>query len=678
MIPMRLNDRARTWLPWLLLGAAVAVTTIVYWPGVTGGWVFDDYPNIVDNAAIHITRGHATLVSWVNAALSSPASFLHRPLASITFAMNWMAGDGNPWPFKVTNIIIHLINGVLLFCMLRTLLRLFALRNGLGEGETSHVDESAATRLALVVSAAWMLLPINLMAVLYVVQRMESLCQIFVLAGLWAYLHGRWMMLTAADARRDRRGFVLAISGIVLGTVLGLTSKETAVLLPAFAFLAEWILLRFERRRVDVPPLHVNPRSKEGEDSDRRIWWTFVLTLFAPALLGIAWQLKRALVPAAYAGRDFTLAQRLLTEPRVLVDYLHWTLLPNPMVLSLYHDEIVPSTGILTPWTTLGSMLLLIALITLAVWLRNRRPLVSLGIGWFFAGQLLTATFIPLELVYEQRMYFASIGVLLAVGALLLGLHWKIALPLLRGFLVVVALAWFAAATNLRAQEWSNPLRLAVAEANRHPESPRAVYEAGRLLLITSQYEPGKALDEAWKYLRQASAIRGSSALPDQAMIMIADHHQQGADADYWRSMIRKLRDQPTRQEDISALISLTNCYEANICKFDTSWLQRAYEAALSRPHPIARLCGAYADFQRDILHDDMQAEKYLALAVAGEPTEPAYREDLAALYARNGQTERAIEQIDALRRMNLAGRLDGQIAALERLAEQGKTVPSR
>jgi hypothetical protein len=370
------------------------------------------------------------------------------------------------------------------------------------------------------------------------------------------------------------------------------------------------------------------------------------------------------------------LAQRLLTEPRVLVDYLHWTLLPNPMVLSLYHDEIVPSTGLLTPWGTLGAIALLAGLIVIAVWLRNRRPLVSLGISWFFAAQLLTATIIPLELVYEQRMYFGSIGVLLSAGALMLGLRWKIAWPLLRGFLVTVALLWFAIATNLRAQEWSNPLRLAVAEANRHPESPRAVYEAGRLLLIASNYQPGNVLDESWKYLRKASSIPGASALPDQAMIMIADHNLQGNDVGYWRSMINKLRDQPTRQEDISALISLTNCYGHGICKFDVANLQHAYEAALSRPHPIARLQGAYADFKRDILHDYVQAEGYLARAVAGDQSEPAYRMDLAALYARNGQTAQTLEQIDALRRMNLAGRLDGQIATLERMAKQGK--PSR
>jgi len=672
-----MNARLRKGLPWLLLAVAVIVTAAVYWPGRTGGWAFDDYPNIVDNAAIHITRGHSTLVAWVNSALSSPSSFLHRPLASLTFSLNWYFGGGDPWPFKITNIVIHLINGVLVFLMLRALLRFLTLPSTTEVKDLPVIEEPAATRLALVVSAAWLLLPINLMAVLYVVQRMESLCQIFVLAGLWAYLHGRWIMLTADNSRRERHGFALAASGIVLGTILGLTSKETAVLLPVFAFLAEWIVIGFARnnslqQEVGTQYKRIPPRT------DKRIWTLFTVTLFIPAVLGFLWLLRSALRAASWSGRDFTLAQRLLTESRVLVDYLHWTLLPNPMVLSLYHDEIVVSTGLLSPWTTLGSIVLLAVLVVIAVLLRNRRPLVSLGISWFFAAQLLTATIIPLELVYEQRMYFASIGVLLATGALLLGLQWKIALPLLRGFIVTVALLWFAIATNLRAQEWSNPLRLAVAEANRHPESPRAVYEAARLLMIAANYQPGKTHDLSEKYLREAAAIPGASALPEQALIMLVDHRHRGDDAEYWNSMIRKLRDQPTRQEDISALISLTNCYESNICKFDVSWLQRAYEAALSRPHPIARLNGAYADFQRDILHDDQLAEVYLARAVTGDPSEPAYRVDLAALYARNGQTEKALQQIDALRRMNLAGRLDGQIATLERLAEQGNTPVKR
>ncbi|AHX12278.1 hypothetical protein CH75_02430 [Dyella jiangningensis] len=658
----------------------------VYAPGMNGGWVFDDFPNIVDNTAIHITRGQSTLAAWVNSALSSPSSFLRRPLASLTFSLNWYAGNGDPLPFKITNIVIHLINGVLVFCVLRALLQLLGLRQrGLLASATSTLssneegsdafEPAAATRLALIVSTAWMLLPINLIAVLYVVQRMESLSQIFILAGLWAYLQGRWIMLTACNSRRQGQGFVLAMGGVVLGTVLGLTAKETAVLLPVFAFLTEWIVLRFAR----TPSLGQATHEGLGKKTqDARLWWGFAITLFVPATLGFAWMLRAALHSSLWVGRSFTLTQRLLTEPRVLVDYLHWTLLPNPMVLSLYHDDIVVSTGLLTPWTTLGAIIFLAALIVLAAWLRNRQPLVSLGIGWFFAAQLLTATIIPLELVYEQRMYFGSIGLLLAAGVWLLGLRWKIALPILRGFLVTVALLWFALVTHLRAQEWSNSLKLAVTEASYHPTSERAVYEAGRLLLVASNYEAGKTRDESVKYLRQAAAIPGSSTLPDQALIMLVDHYQQGDDSAYWDSMVRKLRDQPTGQGDISSLDSLTHCYGKGICKFDTAQLQRAYQAALSRPHPIARLNGAYAVFMRDILHDDPQAEKYLALAVTGEPNEPAYRIDLAALYTRTGQADKAQEQIVALRRMNYAGRLDVQLKALERMIEQVKSTTTQ
>src|SRR5690348_18181678 len=201
------------------LVAALAITTLVYWPGVYGGYVFDDFPNIVDNVGVHVA--HSTLANWANAAWSSPASTFHRPLASLTFAANWFFSGADPMPMKAVNIGIHLLNGLLLYFMLRELLRAWQARRG-----EEVIDEPAAQRLALLVAACWLLLPINLMAVLYVVQRMESLCQVFVLAGLWAYLRGRHRMLAATDATGERSGFVQATLGIVLGTGIGLLSKE--------------------------------------------------------------------------------------------------------------------------------------------------------------------------------------------------------------------------------------------------------------------------------------------------------------------------------------------------------------------------------------------------------------------------------------------------------------------
>jgi hypothetical protein len=345
---------------------------------------------------------------------------------------------------------------------------------------------------------------------------------------------------------------------------------------------------------------------------------------------------------------------------------------PDPVTLSLYHDELPVSRNLLIPWTTLPAIVFLAALLGLGLRLRGRRPLVSLGILWFFAGQLLTATFIPLELVYEHRNYFASIGVLLAVFSLLLGLRRAIVLPLVRGALLAVLLMWFAAVTGLRARDWSDPLRLALVEANRHPDSPRANYEAGRLLIIASDYAPGSTLEGAKSYLRRATAIQGASTLPEQALIMVTDHAVHGSDAQLWKEMTTKLRNQPTVQEDISALISLTQCRVKNDCHFDIQSLQRAFAAALSRPHPIARLWAGYADFASDLLHDDTLAMRAMREAVSAAPDEPAYRTQLAHWLAIHGMTEEAVRQIDALRRMDSFGRLDSQIETLEKQAERG------
>src|SRR4029079_2147496 len=118
--------------------------------------------------------------------------------------------------------------------------------------------------------------------------------------------------------------------------------------------------------------------------------------------------------------RDFNLPERLMTEARIVFDYLHWIVLPNLRELSLYHDDYVVSRGLLQRATTLLGLVAAPLIVALAVYLRRWRPLVSLGVLWFFAAQLLTATVVPLELVFEHRTYFASLGVLLALADLAL------------------------------------------------------------------------------------------------------------------------------------------------------------------------------------------------------------------------------------------------------------------
>ena len=73
-------------------------------------------------------------------------------------------------------------------------------------------------------------------------------------------------------------------------------------------------------------------------------------------VVGLTWLLPALLRPETWATRDFTLPTRLLSEARIVVDYIVWTLLPTPGALSFYHDNFHISTGLLTPWTTLASI----------------------------------------------------------------------------------------------------------------------------------------------------------------------------------------------------------------------------------------------------------------------------------------------------------------------------------
>ena len=171
-----------------------------------------------------------------------------------------------------------------------------------------------------------------------------------------------------------------------------------------------------------TPPVTAAGRgrpTKAGNARDGRIVTLFLLVLALPMVVGLVWLVPHVLNPETWARRDFTLGTRLLSEARIVVDYIIWTVLPTPSALSFYHDDFTISTGLLTPWTTLASIAGLVALTAFAVWVRARRPLVALGTALFLGCQLLTGTILPLELIYEHRNYFASFGLMLALVPLL-------------------------------------------------------------------------------------------------------------------------------------------------------------------------------------------------------------------------------------------------------------------
>jgi hypothetical protein len=641
---MHLNERVHPWLPWLLLALALIATATVYWSGLSGSWLFDDYPNIVDNQGVQPV--HADLASLVNAALSSPASEFKRPLASLSFALNYLASGLHPFDWKLTNLFIHLLNGLLVFVLARYLV--------------TAVDATAPKgTIAVLVATCWMLLPINLTSVLYVVQREESMANLFVLAGLIGYIAARCRMRTSATTspstatpeERWWRAFWLCALSITLPTAIGALAKEMAVMLPLYALLAEWALFRFNTANNAAP--------------DRRIVILFVLVLALPMIVGLTWLLPHVLNPATWASRDFTLGTRLLSEARVVVSYIASTLLPTPQALSFYHDNFHISTGLLAPWTTLASIIALIALIALAVWLRPRHPLAALGIALFLGCQLLTGTILPLELVYEHRNYFASFGLMLTVVPLLAGRAGEPMLLPRRVLLGGLLLLW-TGETAMTAVSWGNPLLLAESLAIRAPDSPRAQYELGRTCIIYSQYDPASPFTKlAYAPLERAAALPNSSILPEQALIFMNSRMHLPIKDAWWDSLIGKLKAHRPGVQDESSLVALTQCAREKFCELPANRMLDAFLAALSHPNPSARLLANYGDYAWNVLDDRALGLRMAEEAVKAGPSEPAYRITLVRMLLVQGRYPEARQQIQSMEALNVGGRLDRDLAQL-------------
>jgi protein O-mannosyl-transferase len=363
-----------------------------------------------------------------------------------------------------------------------------------------------------------------------------------------------------------------------------------------FALAIEFTILRFRTLKSDRNPVLIAV--------------LLSLTLL-PALVGLAWLLPGLLSGDMFAGREFTLVERLLTEARVLILYMSWTLAPYPGSLSFYHDDLQISSGLLSPWTTGVSIMVLLALAALALACARRYPLISLGLIWFFAAHALTATVIPLELVFEHRNYFASIGLLLAIIPLILDWLQRQKLRLVTVTFFGVLLCWFGSVTAMRSHEWSDPVRLANSEAMIHPQSPRANYELGRILVAVSDYDASSPL------LQQARAqfiismqLPGASILPEQGLILIAGNTGQPTDPAWWQSITSKLSRKAPGAEDTSAIEKILHCQMERRCPLEIERTLDMFMAALQHSSINPRILVSYAQFAAFILGDMELAER--------------------------------------------------------------------
>ena len=414
-------------------------------------WQFDDRPNIINNDYLHLKDlKPASLIQtlYTNPTDPSiPGAKLYRPVSFLTFALNWYFGQDNVIGYHMTNLLIHFLTSVFLYLTILNLLE--APNLGRQFAHNNHV-------IAFISAVLWSLNPIQTQAVTYIVQRMASLAAMFYILSMYWYIKGR---MSTSSIRR-----ILLLLGCALSFLMGLGSKENAAMLPAALILIEMAFFQ-----------KINWRPKKS------------LLLAGSAIVGVCvffrviWHyMPDDLISLfnGYSVRPFTLAERLLTEPRIVLYYLSQIFFPIPGRLSIEHDVVI-STSLFHPWTTLPAILLTVLLIGLGFCQIRRRPIIALAILFFFLNHIIESTVLPLELFFEHRNYLPSMFLFLpiAIGLKRLYEHFSTnKQPLRHRVLTVFVLLMvigLGAATYTRNLAWATELSLWRDAMNKAPQSAR-------------------------------------------------------------------------------------------------------------------------------------------------------------------------------------------------------------
>ena len=198
----------------------IVLLIAIYQSSLAGSFIFDDFPNIFYNENLQ-QASFDSLQSLYRAIWSSTAGPLKRPVSMFSFALDHALHGMNPFYFRLTNLLIHALAGIGVFFFARNLLQAPLLKPG--------ISRRAAFWLALIMATAWLVHPLQLTSVAYIVQRMTSLAGLFMFWGLAAYTHGRLHQL------QGQAGLSWVFSAYLLFLPLAALSKENGVLLLPFA-----------------------------------------------------------------------------------------------------------------------------------------------------------------------------------------------------------------------------------------------------------------------------------------------------------------------------------------------------------------------------------------------------------------------------------------------------------
>ncbi len=467
-----------------ILKPAVFLTILIcliYSNTLNSSWQLDDLNNIIQNSNIQMRS--LNLNSIIDSLYgASHKEGLYRPVAYFTFALNWLWGGDDVTSYHLVNIGIHILTAFFLFLTISSLLRTPNIKGW---------DQSSIYFVALLSAVLWAIHPIQIQAVTYIVQRMASLAALFYIIGIFSYLKARM------THSKIYRMLWWGLCGLVF--VLGVGSKNNAIMLPVILLLMEFVFFRDLSQKKN-------------------------LTQAVAILLGMALIVAIAGIflfmeddasqyfKELYEARHFSMYQRLLTQPSVVLFYLFQIFYPTVEQFSIEHDFTV-STSLFHPWTTFPAILIVLALIVFALWRIKKNPILAFAILFFFGNHVIESTIIPLEMVFEHRNYLPTLFLFvpIAIGVKkAFDYYYNAKKPMFYFliFSVCAVMIGIGTSTYIRNWDWRSVKSLCEDAIEKAPESSRPVHN-----LAYGYYKPTGQIEKALALYQKALELKAPQTI---------------------------------------------------------------------------------------------------------------------------------------------------------------------
>ncbi len=339
---MTATSKQKKLLIFLLLFAPL----LVYMNSLQNGFVFDDKFVLEQNPYV---RDMGNIPSYFVSSKTQSSYDMknYRPLRQVMFTLEYRLFGLNPAPYHMSNILLHALNGLLLFLFL----------NHLG---LSHLS-------AFLASILFAVHPVNTEAVANVTGRTDLLFFFFYIIGLLLYLKSH-----------ESQNRVFLKLAVLIAYIFALFSKEMAITFPIILFLTDLF------------------RNKGGvRNLKKNLPFYFSLIVISVAYLALRTYALEGIAKdtsAFYGDSHFT---RLISQTAVFITYLRLVFVPHP--LSARYDLFLLESPF-NPYT--AASVILLAALTVATFVsfkKGRSPLPLFGCWWFLIALLPVSNIIPLQ-----------------------------------------------------------------------------------------------------------------------------------------------------------------------------------------------------------------------------------------------------------------------------------------